>query len=168
MIHGCGWSAPHSVIRGSGIPRTGSAVTENRLQKHAPPARVSALLFFPWNTPAGAGHGNGAIMSDLTLIATSAFGLESVVGDELKRLVDGKPRVRDGRLEFDGNWHDVARCNLRLRCADRLLWKIAEFTAHDFGELFEQTKAIRWEDLLPRDAVMHVTGNQCARSCTAC
>ncbi len=46
--------------------------------------------------------------------------------------------VSDGRGEFRGDAAAVARANLWLRSADRVLVKLAEFEAVDFGELFDQ------------------------------
>ncbi len=45
-----------------------------------------------------------------------------------------------------------------LRCADRLLIQMAAFGATDFEELFQQTRAVAWEELIPADGKMHVIG----------
>ena len=92
-------------------------------------------------------------MSQLELTATAAFGLEAVVSRELKRLgYDQNVQVQDGRITFDADASAIARCNLWLRSADRLLLKLKSFEAADFGELFEQAKSIPWEEWLPIDA----------------
>jgi putative N6-adenine-specific DNA methylase len=92
------------------------------------------------------------------LIATSAFGLESVVADELRTLGYAALQVENGRVTFGGNAHDIARCNLHLRCADRVLLKMAEFPALDFEELFQGTLRVPWEEMIPVDGKMHVIG----------
>src|SRR5699024_535957 len=48
--------------------------------------------------------------------------------------------------------------NLWLRIADRVKIVVGEFDARNFDELFEQTKALAWEDLLPLDANFPVEG----------
>ena len=53
---------------------------------------------------------------------------------------------------------DIARCNLWLRSADRVLIRVGEFPAPDFDALFDQTKALPWSDLLPMDAKFPVAG----------
>lgn len=83
------------------------------------------------------------------LIATAAFGIESVVKDEIKRLGYTVERVENGRVYFEGDLAAIPRANLWLRCADRVLIKMGEFHAETFDELFERTKALPWEDWIP-------------------
>lgn len=97
-------------------------------------------------------------MSNLDLIATSAFGLESVVVFELKRLGVEKTVVDNGRVYFSGDYTAIVRSNLWLRSADRVLIKLAEFRAYDFEDLFQGTLAVEWENFIPRDGIMHVIG----------
>jgi putative N6-adenine-specific DNA methylase len=66
--------------------------------------------------------------------------------------------VENGRVVFTGDDRDIARCNLWLRCADRLLLRMGEFKAMDFEELFQGTRAVPWEKLIPENGIMHVTG----------
>lgn len=95
---------------------------------------------------------------DFTLIATSTFGLESVVASELKELGYDDLKVENGRVTFEGDEMDIVTCNLWLRTADRILIKMAEFKAETFEELFQGTLAVDWGSLMPQDAYMHVTG----------
>ncbi len=97
-------------------------------------------------------------MPSYTLIATSAFGLESVVASELRELGYSDLKTEDGRVIFTGDEVDIARCNLWLRCADRVLIRLAEFKATDFEQLFQGSLAVKWERLIPENGVMHVTG----------
>ncbi|MDO4540109.1 MAG: class I SAM-dependent RNA methyltransferase [Syntrophomonadaceae bacterium] len=94
----------------------------------------------------------------LKLIATTAFGLESVLALELRQLGYEDLKVTNGRVAFYGYPHDIARCNLWLRTADRLLICVGEFAAMSFDELFEQTKALPWEAFIPRDGCFPVAG----------
>ncbi len=99
----------------------------------------------------------------MELLATANFGLEAVIARELKALGYEDQRVEDGRVIYTADWRGVCRSNLWLRCADRVMWKVGEFEACDFGELFEQTKALPWPDLLPATAKFPVKGRS-ARS----
>jgi putative N6-adenine-specific DNA methylase len=92
------------------------------------------------------------------LIATAAFGIEGITAQELRALGYSGLAVENGRVSFAGKAADIARCNIGLRTADRLLVKMAEFTATDFEELFQQTKKVEWETFIPEDGKMHVTG----------
>ena len=97
-------------------------------------------------------------MATYTLVATATFGLEAIVADELRALGYGDLTVENGRVSFAGEAEDVARCNLWLRTADRLLIEMARFKATDFEELFQGTREIRWEDLISENGKMHVLG----------
>lgn len=90
-------------------------------------------------------------MDQVTLIATATFGLETAVKHEVAALGFDIIRVANGRVEFAAAPADIPRANLWLRCADRLLLKMGEFTAVTFDDLFEQTKALPWEALITRD-----------------
>ena len=97
-------------------------------------------------------------MARFELIATTTFGLESVVTRELERLGYTDMRTLDGKVHFAGDERDIARCNMWLRSADRLLIKVGEFHAPDFGALFDKTVDLPWSDLLPVDATFPVAG----------
>ncbi|MCM3788250.1 class I SAM-dependent RNA methyltransferase [Domibacillus indicus] len=92
-----------------------------------------------------------------TLIATAAMGLEAIVAKEVKDL-GYEPRTENGKVYFEGDASAIARCNMWLRTADRVKVVVAEFYAKTFDELFEKTKALRWEDYLPKDASFPVQG----------
>ncbi len=97
-------------------------------------------------------------MKKINLIATSAFGLEAVVANELKNLGYSDLQVENGRVVFSAGQEAIPRCNLWLRCADRLLVKIGTFEARTFEELFERTKSLNWSDWLPANAEFPVEG----------
>ncbi|OLN23205.1 RNA methyltransferase [Domibacillus antri] len=92
-----------------------------------------------------------------TLIATAAMGLEALVAKEVKEL-GYAPRTENGKVYFEGDAAAIARCNMWLRTADRVKVVAAEFYAKTFDELFEKTKAIEWEQFLPKDASFPVQG----------
>uniref|UniRef100_A0A7C4QW54 Class I SAM-dependent RNA methyltransferase n=1 Tax=Schlesneria paludicola TaxID=360056 RepID=A0A7C4QW54_9PLAN len=97
-------------------------------------------------------------MSRLELIATAAFGLEAVVGRELADLGYTQQQVEDGRVTFVGGELAICRTNLWLRTADRVLIKVGQFPARDFGQLFDATTALPWDQWLPVDARFPVSG----------
>ena len=94
----------------------------------------------------------------ITLIATTAFGLERVVKNEVKALGFEQIKVSEGRIEFEASVSDIPTVNLWLRSADRVLLKLGEFGAVTFDELFEQTKALPWEAWITTDGQFTVTG----------
>lgn len=97
-------------------------------------------------------------MNNIELIATSAFGLESVLAVELKKLGYVDLTVENGKVTFTADGNAIARCNIWLRTADRLFIKAGQFPATTFEALFEGTKALPWGDLIPEDAEFPVEG----------
>jgi putative N6-adenine-specific DNA methylase len=95
---------------------------------------------------------------EYSLIATSTFGLEGVVAQELRDLGYEDIVVENARVLFSGDERDIARCNLWLRTADRVIIKMAEFKAETFEELFQGTLAVKWGDFIPLNGKMHVVG----------
>ena len=98
-----------------------------------------------------------------TAVATAAFGLEGVVAGELRRLGMREVRGEQGGARFTATPAELFLCNLRLRCADRVLIVLAEEKCTTFEELFQLVRGIAWERLMPPDAAIHVTG-KCVRS----
>ncbi len=94
----------------------------------------------------------------LELIATATFGLEAVVKREIEALGYKIIRSEDAKITYMGDERAIARSNLWLRSADRVLLKMGEFKALEFEDLFQQTKAIAWEDIIPADGKFTVTG----------
>ncbi|MDP4177404.1 MAG: class I SAM-dependent RNA methyltransferase [Bacillota bacterium] len=95
---------------------------------------------------------------EYTLIATSTFGIEKVVANELNELGYEDLTIENGKVIFQGDEMDIVTCNIWLRTADRILIKMGEFKAETFEELFQGTLAIKWEDIIPITGFMHVIG----------
>jgi len=96
-------------------------------------------------------------MQKFELMATCASGIEALVGKELREL-GYDVEVQNGRVRFEGTIEDILRTNLWLRTADRIKIVVSEFEAKTFDSLFEQTKQINWDKLLPIDANFPVEG----------
>ena len=94
----------------------------------------------------------------MELIATSTFGLEALVAEELKHLGYDKVVLENGRVTFEADPIALCRANLWLRTSDRIRLKVGEFKAVTFDELFEKTKALPWADLIPVNAEFPVEG----------
>ena len=90
-------------------------------------------------------------MRKYELIAPCHFGLEAVVKKEIIDLGYDVSQVEDGRVTFLGDEEAVCRANIELRTAERILIKVGSFHAETFDELFENTKALPWEDYIPAD-----------------
>lgn len=86
------------------------------------------------------------------------LGLEGPIADELKRLDMENVISENGRVYFTGGAEAIARANVNLRIGERVLVELGRFNAVTFEELFQGVKAIRWEDILPRDGAFPVKG----------
>ncbi|MBS6517685.1 MAG: class I SAM-dependent RNA methyltransferase [Clostridium sp.] len=96
-------------------------------------------------------------MERFELIAPCHFGLEAILKKEITDLGYEITLVEDGRVTFEGDAEAIARANVFLRTAERVLLKAGSFTAVTFDELFEKTKAIPWERYIPQDGRCWVT-----------
>ena len=94
----------------------------------------------------------------LELVATATFGLEAVVRREIEALGYKVIKTEDGRVTYMGDERAIVRSNLWLRSADRVYVRMGEFRATEFEELFQQTKALEWESIIPLDGVFPVVG----------
>lgn len=95
---------------------------------------------------------------EMTLIATATFGLEAVVAREVRDLGFTDVQVENARISFKSDAAGLARANLWLRSADRVLVEVGQFPAHSFEELFEKTRSLPWADWLPENALFPVEG----------
>lgn len=89
-------------------------------------------------------------MQEYEWIAPCHFGTEAVCKKEIMRLGYEIVEVEDGKVTFRGGIDAMCRANVFLRTAERVLLKVASFEAVTYDELFEKTKQIPWEEIIPR------------------
>jgi 23S rRNA (guanine2445-N2)-methyltransferase / 23S rRNA (guanine2069-N7)-methyltransferase len=96
----------------------------------------------------------------LNLIATSAFGLESAVVYQLKQLGynDARGMRSSGWVSFSGDASAIARANVFLQSADRVLIEIGSFRCRDFETLFDTVYALDWQEWIPAVGAFPVRG----------
>lgn len=90
-------------------------------------------------------------------IAVCLFGMESTVSFELKNLGFELIRVSDGRITFKTDAEGIAKANISLRCAERVLVKIGEFRATSFEALFNETAKLPFEQYLNQKSKFYVS-----------
>jgi len=96
-------------------------------------------------------------MDKVTLIASAAMGIESIVAQEIKDLGFANVQTFNGRVEFDCKVEDIPKANIWLRCADRVFLKMGEFNAVTFEQLFENVKKLNWDEVLSENAEFPVS-----------
>ena len=82
--------------------------------------------------------------NQLSAFAVTAPGLEPICAAELERL-QISAIVEPGGVAWTGDLTSIARANLWLRTASRVIVRVAEFRARTFFELERHAKRIAWE-----------------------
>lgn len=85
------------------------------------------------------------------MIAKTFQGLEEVLAAELTALGANDIQIGRRMVSFSGDKEMMYKANFCLRTAIRILKPIKHFTAQDADEVYEQIKAIHWEDYLNVD-----------------
>ena len=86
-------------------------------------------------------------MKEYELIAPCHFGLEAVLKREITDLGYEIVEVSDGRVVFKGDETAIAKANIFIRTAERIMLKVGSFKAETFDELFEKYKPVTKEKL---------------------
>jgi putative N6-adenine-specific DNA methylase len=110
-------------------------------------------------------------VNELTYAVPTLFGLEGLCADEMRRLNLPKVQAENGRVLCSGTPADLPRLNLNLRTGERVLLVLGSFPADNFDALFEGTKALPWEQFIPKDGQFPVKGhalNSALHSIPAC
>ncbi len=97
-------------------------------------------------------------MEKLKMAVPCLFGLEGLVGEELRRMHMENVKVEDRRVFFEGDFLDMARANLRLRMGERVMILLARFPVESFEDLYQGVKAIPLERFIPREGAFPVKG----------
>ena len=97
-------------------------------------------------------------MEKLKIVCPCHFGLESILSGEMKRLGFQDVICENGKVKFTGSFSDVAKANINLRTAERVLIELLSFKAYSFEDLFQATLSINWEDFICVDEAFPVKG----------
>ncbi|MEG1971631.1 MAG: class I SAM-dependent RNA methyltransferase [Oscillospiraceae bacterium] len=97
-------------------------------------------------------------MAAYTLACPCLFGLESVLSGEIKRMGGQDITVTDGRVMFKGDAQMVARSNIMLRTAERVMIVVGMFRAETFTELFDGVYSLPLENFIGSLDAFPVTG----------
>jgi len=83
--------------------------------------------------------------------------MEAVLKQEIIDIGYEISHVEDGKVTFRGDAEAITRANIYLRTAERVMIKVAEFKATTYEELFQATKAVDWQNYIPKDGKFWVT-----------
>ena len=90
------------------------------------------------------------------MIAKTFQGLEEVLAEELTGLGANDVQIGRRMVSFSGNKEMMYKANFYLRTAIRILKPIKHFNAKHADEVYEQIKAIKWEEILDVDKTFAV------------
>ena len=97
-------------------------------------------------------------MERLEYCAPCLFGVEGILGDELRRLGAEDVRPENGRVLFRGGLEMMARANICSRYAERIQVLMGRFKAYSFEELFQGVRALEWERFISKQDSFPVKG----------
>ncbi|HJO56493.1 MAG TPA: THUMP domain-containing protein, partial [Candidatus Scalindua sp.] len=83
-----------------------------------------------------------------SLSATTLFGLEEILAEELKSIGAKTLRVQRRFVEFSGDQYLMYKANLWCRTAIRVLKPIARFTLHEENDLYDEIQKIHWDQYI--------------------
>jgi len=92
----------------------------------------------------------------LPLAAITSPGLEPITRLELQRLGLSTGGEEAGVIPFTGSLDDLARANLRLRTASRVVMRLGQFHARALGELERKAAQLPWGEWLDPDTPITV------------
>ncbi len=96
--------------------------------------------------------------NNFKLVAPCLFGTESIAAFEFKRMGFENIITENGRVLLEGDANLLARANLCSFFSERILICVGEFSAATFTELFDNVKALPWENFIRKDDAFPVTG----------
>lgn len=95
---------------------------------------------------------------DYTFCVPCLLGLEGPIASELRHMKLDNVSAENGRVSFTGGAEALAKANINLRIGERVLIELGRFDALTFDQLFEGTKALPWEMLIPKNGAFPVKG----------
>lgn len=97
-------------------------------------------------------------MDKIQFTAPCLFGIEGLLGTELKFMGANDIKPDNGRVYFSGNENTLARVNIGSRYAERILIVLGKFKAITFDQLFEGVKSLPWERWIGKKDAFPVKG----------
>lgn len=97
-------------------------------------------------------------MAFMKYVSPCHFGLESVLAGELKRMGADNVVAHNGKVSYSGGPEILARANICLRTAERVLIELANFKATSFEDLFQGVSKIALEDYISSKDAFPVKG----------
>lgn len=98
-------------------------------------------------------------MEKFEIIATTIFGLEEVLANELREIGASNIEILSRAVRFKGDKAMLYKCNLLLRTAVKVLKPISTFTANNDQQLYDRIKKIDWNDYFSYNKTFAIDGS---------
>lgn len=103
-------------------------------------------------------------MNKIKFACPCHFGLESVLNFEIKKIGGEDINVSDGKVTFFGDFSTLAKANICLSTAERVLIVLGEFRAESFEDLFQGVKKIPLENYIGKSDAFPVKSGHALNS----
>lgn len=90
------------------------------------------------------------------MLATTLYGLEEILADEIHKLGGNSIRLGIKSVAFTGDKRLLYEANFGLRCAVRIIVPLKRFTARNEGEFYRQIKSVDWSVYFDTDSTLAV------------
>jgi len=96
-------------------------------------------------------------MSNLSLTATTFYGLENILGQELQKLGAQNIRLGNRAVHFEGDLGFLYKANYNLHTALRILRQVKSFSnIYKAGQLYQVIYQMNWEDFMTVDQTFRI------------
>lgn len=90
------------------------------------------------------------------MVATTLFGLEDFVAEELRNIGAAEVEILNRAVKFKGDLSVMYKSNLHLRTALRVLKPFAQFMIRDDRDLYKKIKRIEWDQFLSVEGTLAI------------
>lgn len=94
----------------------------------------------------------------MTIVVKTFFGMEQVLQEELLELGYENTEVLNRAVKLKGDWNDVYKLNLWLRCGLSVLVELGTFTISKEEDLYDEARKIKWNELFDVNKTFSVRG----------
>ena len=99
----------------------------------------------------------------LECYASSAFGLEGLIAEELRKMNLSDVKAENGGVRFRAAPEDLFLCNLKMHFCERLFIIAAEKVCTSFEDLFQLVYSVPWQEYADGQEAFMISA-KCARS----
>jgi len=95
---------------------------------------------------------------ELLITLKCFYGFEAVLADELLELGYAEPEILNRAVRIRGNWQDVYKLNLYIRCAIAVLVEIERFYIQSEEDLYKRALKVKWTELFDVNKTFAIKG----------